>query len=197
MPSPAIIGAMRVILKPGREKSLRHRHPWIFSGAIEKVEGSPAMGDTVTVTGPDGQQITVHGGSYGIGPSRLAPAIIEASHDDNGIIWPVSVAPFEAELINLKAGDKDTDAACESLYAQLQAAGLDTLYDDRDAPAGSKFATADLIGIPYQLIVGPRGLKEGTVEIKHRKSGERETLSIEEAVGRLKGLIVPQRRDSV
>jgi len=150
-----------------------------------------------TVTGPDGKEITVHGGSYGIGPSRLAPAIIEASHDDAGIIWPVSVAPFEAELINLKVGDSDTDAACESLYAQLQAAGLDTLYDDRDAPAGAKFATADLIGIPYQLILGPRGLKEGQAEIKHRKTGERETLLIGNAVERLKGLIEPQRRDTV
>ena len=150
-----------------------------------------------TVTGPDGKEITVHMGSYGIGPTRLAPAIIEASHDDAGIIWPVSVAPFEAELINLKAGDKDTDAACEGLYAQLQAAGLDTLYDDRDAPAGSKFATADLIGIPYQLILGPRGLKEGQAEIKHRKTGERETLPLASAVERLKGLIEPQRRDKV
>jgi prolyl-tRNA synthetase len=150
-----------------------------------------------TVTGPDGNQITVHGGSYGIGPTRLVPAIIEASHDDNGIIWPVSVAPFEAELINLKVGDKDTDAACETLYAELEAAGLDTLYDDRDQPAGAKFATADLIGIPYQLILGPRGLKEGQVELKHRKSGERETLPLAGAVARLKVLIEPERRDQV
>jgi prolyl-tRNA synthetase len=150
-----------------------------------------------TVTGPDGNQITVHGGSYGIGPTRLVPAIIEASHDDNGIIWPVSVAPFEAELINLKVGDKDTDAACEALYAELQAAGLDTLYDDRDQPAGAKFATADLIGIPYQVILGPRGLKDGQAEIKHRKSGERETLPIGDAVARLKALIEPERRNTV
>jgi prolyl-tRNA synthetase len=150
-----------------------------------------------TVTGPDGNQITVHGGSYGIGPTRLVPAIIEASHDDNGIIWPVSVAPFEAELINLKVGDKDTDAACETLYAELQAAGLDTLYDDRDQPAGAKFATADLIGIPYQVILGPRGLKDGQAEIKHRKSGERETLPIGDAVARLKALIEPERRNTV
>jgi len=150
-----------------------------------------------TVTGPDGKEITVHGGSYGIGPSRLVPAIIEASHDDNGIVWPVSVAPFEAELINLKVGDAGTDAACESLYGELQAAGLDTLYDDRDQPAGAKFATADLIGIPYQVILGPRGLKDGQVEIKHRKSGERETLPLASAVARLKSLIEPERRDKV
>jgi prolyl-tRNA synthetase len=150
-----------------------------------------------TVTGPDGKEVTVHMGSYGIGPTRLVPAIIEASHDDNGIIWPVSVAPFEAELINLKVGDAGTDAACETLYREMQAAGLDILYDDRDQPAGAKFATADLIGIPYQIILGPRGLKDGQVEIKHRKGGERETVPLATAVDRLKSLIEPQRRDKV
>jgi prolyl-tRNA synthetase len=149
------------------------------------------------VTGPDGRDVVVHMGSYGIGPTRLVPAIIEASHDDAGIIWPVSVAPFEAVVINLKVGDSASDAAAERLYDDLRLEGIDAAYDDRDQPAGAKFAAADLIGIPYQLIVGPRGLKDGTVEIKHRKSGERETLSTEEAVGRLKKLIVPQRRDSV
>ncbi len=150
-----------------------------------------------SVTGQDGKDILVHMGSYGIGPTRLVPAVIEASHDDAGIIWPVSVAPFEVVLINLKAGDAGTDAACAKLYGELEAAGLDVLYDDRDQPAGSKVATADLIGIPYQLILGPRGLKEGQAEIKHRKTGERETLPIDSAVVRLKGLIEPQRRDKV
>ena len=150
-----------------------------------------------TVTGPDGKEITVHMGSYGIGPTRLVPAIIEASHDDNGIIWPVSVAPFEIELINLKAGDAATDDACEKLYGQFQAAGLDTLYDDRDQPAGQKFATADLIGIPYQVILGPRGLKDGVAEIKDRKTGARESLPIDAAVARLKAAIEPERRDKV
>jgi prolyl-tRNA synthetase len=150
-----------------------------------------------SVTGQDGKDVIVHMGSYGIGPTRVVPAIIEASHDDAGIVWPVSVAPFEAVLVNLKAGDAATDAACESLYAELAAAGIDTLYDDRDQPAGAKFATADLIGIPYQLILGPRGLKDGQAEIKHRKTGERETLPLASAVARLKGLIEPQRRDKV
>jgi prolyl-tRNA synthetase len=136
-------------------------------------------------------------GSYGIGPTRLVPAIIEASHDENGIIWPVSVAPFEAVLVNLKVGDAATDAACETLYGELGNAGVDTLYDDRDAPAGQKFASADLIGIPYQVILGPRGLKDGVAEIKHRKGGERETLPIGEVAGRLAALIGPQRRDRV
>jgi prolyl-tRNA synthetase len=148
-----------------------------------------------TVTGPDGQEVAVHMGSYGVGVTRVIPAIIEASHDEAGIIWPVSVAPFEAILISLKVGDAATDAAAEKLYAELNAAGIDVLYDDRDQGAGGKFATADLIGIPYQLIVGPRGLKDGQVEIKHRKGGERETLPIDAAVARLKGLIEPQRRD--
>ncbi len=150
-----------------------------------------------TVTGPDGKEITVHMGSYGIGPSRLVPAVIEASHDDAGIIWPVSVAPFEVMLINLKAGDIGTDEACGKLYGELQAAGLDVLYDDRDQPAGAKFATADLIGIPYQLILGPRGLKDGQAEIKHRKTGERETLPLANAAEQLRSLIEPQRRDKV
>jgi len=149
------------------------------------------------VTGPDGKEVVVHMGSYGIGPTRVVAAIIEASHDDAGIVWPVSVAPFEVEVINLKAGDAATDAACEKLYAELGAAGLDTLYDDRDQPAGAKFATADLIGIPYQIILGPRGLKDGQAEIKHRKSGERETLPLEAAVARVKSLVEPQRRDKV
>ena len=149
------------------------------------------------VQGPDGREIEVHMGSYGIGPTRLVPAIIEASHDDSGIIWPVSVAPFEAIVINLKKGDEESDAAADDFYQALREAGIDTLYDDRDQPAGAKFAAADLIGIPYQLIVGPRGLKDGAVEIKHRASGERETLALGEAVGRLKSLIEPQRRDKV
>ncbi|WP_375450972.1 proline--tRNA ligase [uncultured Devosia sp.] len=150
-----------------------------------------------TVTGPDGKEITVHMGSYGVGPTRLVPAIIEASHDEAGIIWPVSVAPFEAVLINLKAGDAECDAACDALYGELQQAGIDMLYDDRDQGAGGKFATADLIGIPFQLILGPRGLKSGEAEIKHRQGGERETLPIAAAVARLKALIEPQRRTDI
>jgi prolyl-tRNA synthetase len=150
-----------------------------------------------TVTGPDGREIPVEMGSYGIGPTRVIPAIIEASHDDAGIVWPVSVAPFEAVVVNLKAGDAGTDAICAKLHGELEAGGIDVLYDDRDMPAGAKFATADLIGIPYQLIIGPRGLKEGQAEIKHRATGERETLPLTDAVKRLSALVVPQRRDKV
>jgi prolyl-tRNA synthetase len=137
------------------------------------------------VQGQDGNQITLEMGSYGIGVSRLVGGIIEASHDDNGIIWPMSVAPFHVGLINLKAGDADCDKACDDLYGKLQAAGFDVLYDDRDERAGAKFATMDLIGLPWQLTVGPRGLKNGVVEIKNRKTGEKEELSVEAALNKL------------
>ena len=124
------------------------------------------------VTGPDGESITVEMGSYGIGISRLAAAIIEASHDDAGIVWPESVAPFKVGLINLRVGDRDCDGVCSDLYAKLRQAGVEVLYDDRDERPGVKFATMDLIGLPYQLIVGPRGVKRGGVELKRRQGGE-------------------------
>jgi prolyl-tRNA synthetase len=145
------------------------------------------------VQGPDGSMVTVQMGSYGIGVSRLPAAIIEASHDDAGIVWPVPVAPFEVGLVNLKAGDKATEAACESLYGQLQEAGLSVLYDDTQERPGAKFATMDLIGLPFQLIVGPKGLKSGEVEVKDRKSGARTTASPEEALKRLVGEVRVQR----
>ena len=137
------------------------------------------------VAGPDGQPVTLEMGSYGVGVSRLVGAIIEASHDDAGIIWPESVAPFKVGLVNLKSGDVGTDAMCADLYAKLQAAGVEVLYDDRDERAGSKFATMDLLGLPYQLVVGPKGLKEGVVEIKARATGERVVLTPDAAINRL------------
>jgi prolyl-tRNA synthetase len=137
------------------------------------------------VAGPDGQTRPVEMGSYGIGVSRLVAAIIEASHDDAGIIWPESVAPFDIALINLKAGDAKVDAACEDLYAKLKKAGKDVLYNDTDDRPGAKFASMDLIGIPYQLVVGPRGLEKGLVEVKVRANGAREELSIDAALNRL------------
>jgi prolyl-tRNA synthetase len=137
------------------------------------------------VTGPDGTDRPIHGGSYGIGPSRLVAAIIEASHDEAGIRWPEAVAPYRVAILNLKQGGADTDAACERLYAALQAKGIDTLYDDRDERPGSKFATADLIGIPWQILVGPRGLAEGKVEVKQRFDGSRELMTAADALARL------------
>ena len=139
------------------------------------------------VADKDGKEITVEMGSYGIGVSRLVGAIIEASHDDNGIIWPESVAPFHVGMINLKAGDGKVDAACEDIYGKLRAAGVEVLYDDREGRAGQKFAEMDLIGLPWQLIVGPRGLENGVVELKNRASGEREEISPESALARLTG----------
>jgi prolyl-tRNA synthetase len=130
----------------------------------------------------DGKEVHVHMGSYGIGPSRLVAAIIEASHDDAGIIWPEPVAPFKVAILNLKQGSSDTDAASEQLCRDLGAKGIEVLYHDLDERPGAKFATADLIGIPYQILVGPRGLAEGKVELKKRADGSRENLSPAAAV---------------
>jgi prolyl-tRNA synthetase len=137
------------------------------------------------VAGPDGAERPIHGGSYGVGVSRLAGAIIEAFHDDAGIKWPEPVAPFKAIILNLKQGAADTDAACEELYKALTRRGVDVLYDDRDQRPGAKFATADLIGIPHQVLVGPKGLAEGKVELKHRADDSRELMSPADAVERL------------
>ena len=137
------------------------------------------------VTGPDGVERAIHGGSYGVGVSRLVGAIIEASHDEAGINWPEAVAPFKVALLNLKQGATDTDAACEALYRGLTAKGVDVLYDDRDERPGAKFATADLIGLPWQVLVGPKRLAEGKVELKRRLDGSRELLSPDDALVRL------------
>ncbi len=145
------------------------------------------------VQGSDGQMITLEMGSYGIGVSRLVGAIIEASHDDAGIIWPVPVAPFEIALINLRQGDKATNEACNALYEKLTNAGIDVLYDDTDERAGAKFATMDLIGLPLQLIVGPKNLKNGEIEVKDRKSGVRKTISLEDGLAHAVNIINSQR----
>ncbi|WP_315798440.1 proline--tRNA ligase [Bradyrhizobium sp. SZCCHNRI3043] len=139
------------------------------------------------VAGPDGAEVAIHGGSYGVGVSRLAGAIIEACHDDAGIRWPEEVAPFRAVILNLKQGGSDTDAACEQLYRDLLAKGVDVLYDDTEQRAGGKFATADLIGIPWQIMVGPKGLAEGKVEVKTRSDGARQMMSPADVVARLGG----------
>jgi len=137
------------------------------------------------VTGPDGRDTPVHMGSYGIGVSRLVGAIIEASHDEDGVIWPEAVAPFGVGVINMRTGDGATDTASADIYTRLDAAGLEPLLDDTAERAGVKFAAMDLIGIPYQVIIGPRRLKEGKVEVKIRATGERHELSLEDAVDRL------------
>jgi prolyl-tRNA synthetase len=137
------------------------------------------------VTGPDGAQRPVHMGSYGIGPSRLVAAVIEAFHDDAGIKWPEPVAPFKAIILNLKQGDAATDQVCEEVYRALGHKGVDVLYHDLEERPGPKFATADLIGVPYQILVGPKGLAEGMVGLKKRADGARELLRPDEAIVRL------------
>jgi prolyl-tRNA synthetase len=144
---------------------------------------SDAMG--ATVQGPDGKPTPVHMGSHGIGVSRLLGAIIEASHDDKGIIWPEGVTPFHVGIVNLKQGDAEADGACEGLETALINAGLDPLYDDRKERAGGKFATMDLIGLPWRITVGPRGLKNGVVELTSRRTGESEEMAPEAAVAKL------------
>ena len=134
------------------------------------------------VTGPDGKDTPVQMGSYGVGVSRLVGGIIEASHDDAGIIWPDAVAPFGAAVLNLRVGDAGCDAVCEQAYKALSEAGLDPLYDDRDDRPGAKFAATDLVGIPWQLIVGPKGVADGVVELKRRAGGERQTLPLDAAL---------------
>ena len=135
-----------------------------------------------SVPGPDGTKIFPEMGSYGIGVSRLVGAIIEAKHDDAGIIWPDAIAPFSAGLLNLRQGDPTTDAICETVHAKL---GADCLYDDREERAGAKFAEADLMGHPWQIIVGPRGAAAGKVELKRRATGERSELSLEDALAKV------------
>lgn len=137
------------------------------------------------VAGPDGGEHPVYMGSYGIGPTRLVAAIIEAFHDDAGIKWPEAVAPFKAAILNLKQGDATTDAACEDLYRGLQERGVEVLYNDLDERPGAKFAATDLIGIPWQILVGPKGLKDGKVELKRRADDSRESLTPQEVLARL------------
>ena len=144
---------------------------------------SEALGATVQTA--DGQSVPVHMGSHGIGVSRLLGAIIEASHDDKGIIWPEGVTPFHCGIVNLKQGDDEADSACEQLYAALTAIGLEPLYDDRKERAGGKFASMDLIGLPWRITVGPRGLKNGVVEVTSRRTGESEEMSPEDAVKKI------------
>src|SRR3712207_6110029 len=146
---------------------------------------SASMG--LSVQTPDGGNVHPQMGSYGVGVSRLMGAIIEASHDANGIVWPENVAPFAVGLVNMRPDDGNVTSAADEIYGHLQQAGIDTLYDDRDERAGAKFATMDLVGLPWQLIVGPRGLERGVVELKRRATGEREELSIETALARLAG----------
>ncbi len=175
-PDACPIGADRLIEARGIEVG----HIFYFGDKYTKPMGAE-------VTDAEGRPVALKMGSYGIGVSRLAGAIIEASHDEAGIIWPEPVAPFRVGLVNLRAGDAACTAAADDLYGKLRTAGVEVLYDDRDGSAGAKFADMDLIGLPWQLVVGPRGLKAGVVEFKERRTGEREELSPESALSRLAG----------
>ena len=150
-------------------------HIFYFGHKYSKPMGAMVMN-------ADGIEVPVEMGSYGIGVSRLVGAIIEASHDDDGIIWPAAVAPFHVGLINLKVGDNACDAAAGEIYQKLRNADVDVLLDDTEGRAGGKFATLDLIGLPWQVIVGPRGVKSGVVEVKERRTGQRQELSVDAAI---------------
>jgi prolyl-tRNA synthetase len=136
------------------------------------------------VIGKDGAKVFPEMGSYGIGVSRLVGAIIEAKHDEAGIVWPDAIAPFKAAILNLRMGDAATGAICDKLHETL---GTDCLYDDRDERAGAKFAEADLMGHPWQMIVGPRGAANGQVELKRRATGERAELTVTDALAKVLG----------
>ncbi|RAP39975.1 proline--tRNA ligase [Rhodovulum viride] len=149
-----------------------------------------------TVVNDKGERVPVHMGSHGIGVSRLVGALIEANHDDRGIIWPEGVTPFHCGIVNLKQGDAEADAACKGIYKALSDKGLEPLYDDREERAGAKFATMDLIGLPWRITVGPRGLKTGVVELTSRRTGDSEEMSPEAAVARVAEIYAPHRTGS-
>jgi prolyl-tRNA synthetase len=161
-----------------RSRGIEVGHIFYFADKYTKPLG-------FTVSSPDGDAVTPVGGSYGIGVSRLVGANIEASHDDNGIIWPEAVAPWRVGIVTMRADDEPSITAADRVYEQLTAARIETLYDDRDERGGAKLASMDLIGLPWQVIVGPRGIAAGTVELKRRSSGERQELSVESALARL------------
>ena len=139
-----------------------------------------------SVQDSDGNLVAIHGGSYGIGVSRLVGAIIEACHDENGIVWPTSVSPFDVGLISMRPKDEACAAGCDAAYAALEAAGFETLYDETDDRAGAKFGRMDLIGLPFQIIIGPKALEKGVVELKIRKTGDREELTLDEAIEKMR-----------
>lgn len=141
------------------------------------------------IAGSDGQLVPAQMGSYGIGLTRLVPAIIEASHDEKGIIWPKNVAPFDVGLLNLKSNDQATSQMADAIYTQLQAADLDVLYDDRDLGAGPKFAGMDLIGLPLQIAIGPRGAKSNSAEVKIRRTGARVDIGLEDIAHHVKKML--------
>ncbi len=155
---------------------------------------SAAMG--LKVSGPDGKPVTPMMGSYGVGVSRLVGAIIEASHDEAGIVWPEAVAPWIFGIVTMRADDEASTSIAEQIYSALQASGSDlVLYDDREERGGAKLATMDLIGLPWQVIVGPKSAAEGMVELKYRRTGERQVVSVESALSTISKTISIMKSD--
>ena len=142
-----------------------------------------------SIVNPDGKSSDVYMGSYGIGVSRLVATIIECFNDDKGIIWPIAVAPFKVNIINLKNSDNDCYKKCIEIHDLLEKIGIETIFDDRNESAGKKFSDGDLIGIPFQLIIGPRDFKNGNVELKNRKTNDKEILSFDKAIDKIKSII--------
>jgi len=172
--------------KPGDEKKLQEEKA-IEVGNIFKLGTRFSEAFGMQYTDNTGKLAKIPMGCYGLGPSRLMGTIAECLSDDKGLIWPESVAPYRVGLINLKAGDARTDQLCDDLYAKLRTADASTLYDDRSDSAGAKFADMDLLGIPWHVVIGPRGLEKGVVELKNRASGEKQELSVDSAMAKLAG----------
>ncbi len=172
--------------KPGDENKLEELKA-IEVGNIFKLGSRFTEAFNVQYTDKDGTLKKIVMGCYGIGPSRILGTIAEVLSDDHGLVWPENVAPYKVGIVNLKQGHVETDKICEDAYAKLNKAGVTALYDDRDASVGVKFADMDLLGMPWQLVVGPRGLEKGVVEVKNRQTGERQELSLDSALNKLIG----------
>jgi prolyl-tRNA synthetase len=172
--------------KPGDENKLEELKA-IEVGNIFKLGSRFADAFNVQYTDKDGTLKKIVMGCYGIGPSRILGTIAEVLSDEHGLVWPENVAPYKVGIVNLKQGHAETDKICEDAYAKLTKAGVTAIYDDRDASVGVKFADMDLLGMPWQLVVGPRGLEKGVVEVKNRASGERQELNPENALNKLIG----------
>jgi prolyl-tRNA synthetase len=139
----------------------------------------------------NGMEKSIIMGSYGIGPARIAAAAVEQNNDKDGIIWPHSIAPFDVEIIPLDMGDKEIQETAEMIYSNLSGEGLEILMDDREERPGIKFKDADLIGIPYQIIIGKKGLKEGIVELKSRKTKQAERIAPADVVKKIRAGLKP------
>jgi prolyl-tRNA synthetase len=148
----------------------------------------------VTFLDVDGQEKPAQMGCYGIGVTRIVAAAIEQNHDKDGILWPVPLAPFEVALLELQQDDDNVIATAKRLYEELGALGIDVLYDDRDERAGVKFKDADLIGLPFRIAVGKKGIAEGVVELKRRNGAEVRKIKIDEAVKLVAAEVMAERR---